>query len=101
MADHRAPVRDTANPTLAVVSLLLGVAGVAGAWWPWFNHVTLFGAMLGAMLGAVGIWHSRQVLSGLGAVLCATAVMVTVAVQQAEPEARAARQIELTSSSCR
>lgn len=99
MAGHRA--RDTANPTLAVFSIGLGVLGWGGAWWPWFNQVTIFAALLGVVVGAVGIWWSRQVWSGIGLVLCAAAVMVTVAVQAAEPEAKAARLIELTSSSCR
>lgn len=81
MANHRAPTTprrrpDTANPTLALVALLLGAFGIAGAWLP-YEMITGPAAVIGLVVGSAGIWWSRQVASGVGVFLCGIALVLT------------------------
>lgn len=79
MANHRAiKPRDTAGPELAIISLAAGVVGLTLAFVPGVNVYSGAAAAAGAAIGLVGIWLSRQVLSGVGVVLCGTAIVVTI-----------------------
>lgn len=95
MATHRAVktrYRDTAPPGLAITALVLGAVGFAFAFLAPVNTVTGWGAAVGVAVGLVGIWRSRQILSGVAVVLCGTAVILTllaIKVQDVELERRA------------
>lgn len=83
MATHRAPSRrtmypDTAPPHLMYISMTLGVIGLAFSSIPDINTWTGMGAAAGFAVGIVGIWRSRQILSGVAVVLCGAAVMLTL-----------------------
>lgn len=83
MATHRArPVRDGAPAELAIISLVCGVVGLALAFVPGVNWWSGAAAAFGGAVGLVGIWLSRQVLSGVGVVLCGAAIMLTILVMQ-------------------
>lgn len=76
------PPRPATRPGgLAVSSLVLGIVGVVLSFMPLINNLTAAGAVVGFVLGAVGIWRSRQVMSGIGVFLCAVAVILTVVAQ--------------------
>jgi hypothetical protein len=79
MATHRAPTRprDTANPALAYLSILIGLTGCAASWLPWQDTLIPL-VVAGWLAGVVGIWWSRQWAAGVGVVLCGTAVILSV-----------------------
>ncbi len=80
MATHRAAParrRDTANPTLAYLSILLGLLGCSASWLPWQDTLIPL-TVFGVLAGVVGIWWSRQWASGVGVILGGTAVILTV-----------------------
>lgn len=76
------PPRPATRPGgLAVSSLVLGIIGVVLSFMPLINNLTAAGAVVGFVLGFIGIFRSRQVMSGIGVFLCAVAVMLTVVAQ--------------------
>lgn len=76
------PPRPATRPGgLAVSSLVLGIVGVVLSFMPLINNLTAAGAVVGFVLGFIGIFRSRQVMSGFGVVLCAVAVILTVVAQ--------------------
>jgi len=77
---HHAQAR-TPSAGLAVASLVLGIVGVVLSFMPIVNNLTAAGAVVGFVLGFVGIWRSRAVMSGFGVFLCGAAVVLTVVAQ--------------------
>jgi len=66
----------------AVASLVLGIVGVSLSFMPIINNFTAAGAVVGLVLGFIGLWRSKMVMSGFGVGLSGLAVILTVAAQQ-------------------
>jgi hypothetical protein len=77
---HHAQARKP-SAGLAVASLVLGIVGVVLSFMPIVNNLTAAGAVVGFVLGFIGIWRSRAVMSGFGVFLCGAAVVLTVVAQ--------------------
>lgn len=75
------PVRQQPSAGLAISSLVLGIVGCVLSFMPIMNNLTAAGAVVGFVLGFIGIWKSRGVMSGIGVFLCGTAVALTVMAQ--------------------
>lgn len=79
-----APVIPRQRPAgLAVSSLVLGIVGVALSFLPVANNLTATGAVVGLVLGFIGMWRSRQIMAAFGVVLCGAAIALTVVAQTA------------------
>jgi hypothetical protein len=78
-----------ASLVLGIVGIVAGVAGaLVGSSIAALEYLTIGLAVVGALLGVIGVFGTRKVLAGLGAVLCAAAVAVAMTAQVAEaPEA--------------
>lgn len=63
---------------LAWASLILGIVGVMCSAVPLLNAVTMLGAIVGVVLGAIALFGFRKRLAAIGTVSCALAVVFTV-----------------------
>jgi hypothetical protein len=74
--DHR---RDTAPPGIAYAALALGLFTAATCWMarPVVDW-TLPAGVVGVAIGLVGIWTSRQILSGVAVVVAGVGVVLTL-----------------------
>lgn len=76
------PRRPAARPGgLAVAGLVLGIVGVVLSFMPLINNFTAVGAFVGFVLGMIGLWKSKPVMSAISVFLCAAAVILTVVAQ--------------------
>lgn len=66
---------------LGITALVLGIVGIAFAWIPVLNYATAVAALVGLVLGAIGMFRGRnQWLAAWGTVLSAAAIMLSVVV---------------------
>lgn len=63
---------------LAWASLILGIVGVMCSAVPLLNAVTMLGAIVGVVLGAIALFGFRKRRAAIGTVSCALAVVFTV-----------------------
>ncbi|TWH20358.1 hypothetical protein [Prauserella rugosa] len=67
---------------LAWAGLILGIVGVVGSPVIIVNNITAIAAAVGFVLGLIGFFGTRKIVAGIGVVLCAAAVVITVLVQK-------------------
>jgi hypothetical protein len=68
---------------LAWAALILGIVGVVGSFVPILGYITMFGAVVGAVLGFIAFFGSRKILSAIAVVVCVLAIIITVSVTKA------------------
>lgn len=78
---HRAAPRPV-PAGFAISALVLGIVGVVLSPMPIINNFTAVGAVVGIVLGFIGIWKSWQWTSAIGVVLCGAAIVLTLYAQQ-------------------
>lgn len=82
-AHHYPPPPAPTKPAgLAIASLVLGIVGCVLSYMPLINNISAAGAVVGLVLGVVGLWRSRPVMSLIGGFLSGVAVILTVLAQQ-------------------
>lgn len=79
-AQYAAPKPKPAG--FAVTALVLGIVGTVLSFMPIVNNITAAGAVVGLVLGFIGLWRSRLVMSAIGAFLCGLGIILTVLAQQ-------------------
>ncbi len=62
---------------LAITSLVLGIIGVFLSWIPFINYIAVILGVIGLVLGGIGIFRSKRVLSIVGVVLSLAAIVIS------------------------
>lgn len=78
---HRAAPRPV-PAGFAISALVLGIVGLVLSQMPIINNLTAVGAVVGIVLGFIGIWKSWQWTSAIGVVLCGAAIVLTLYAQK-------------------
>ncbi len=78
---HRTAPRP-APAGFAISALVLGIVGLILSPMPIINNFTAVGAVVGIVLGFIGIWKSWQWTSAIGVVLCGAAIVLTLYAQK-------------------
>lgn len=68
---------------LAWSSLILGIVGVVFSWVPVLDVLTMLGAIVGVVLGAIALFGTSKIRAGIGSGLCVLAVVISSLVMSA------------------
>ena len=71
------PVPQQTGSGLAITSLVLGIVALFLSWIPFVNYIAVILGFVGLVLGVIGIWKSKRVMSIIGSVLCLLAIILS------------------------